>query len=304
VSKPYDATAKDLLEAHPGSWMEYLHLRSRGPVCVIDADLSTVTTEADKVLRVDDEPQPWLVHIELQAGRDRRFVPRLLRYNVLLNYRHELPVLSVVVLLRPEADAPDLTGAIERVLPDGRGYLRFQYHVVRAWQQPVDAVLRGGLGTLPMAPLADVAREDQPNILRRVFERFRNEASPNEAARLWTATELLMGLRYPPAVVDQILQGVGEMDILGIHGIEESSIYQKILAEGIAQGIARGIAQGTAQEAKRILIRVGQKRFGPPEAGVVAAIEGITDRERVEALIERLDEVSSWEALLASPGRE
>ncbi|HMB07719.1 MAG TPA: hypothetical protein VKP69_28800 [Isosphaeraceae bacterium] len=72
----------------------------------------------------------------------------------------------------------------------------------------------------------------------------------------------------------------------------------------MAKGIAQGIAQGVAQEAKRILIRVGQKRFGPPEAGVVAAIEDITDRERVEALIERLDEVSSWEALLASPGRE
>jgi hypothetical protein len=83
VSKPFDATAKDLLETHPGSWMEYLHLRSQGPVRVINADLSTVTTEADKVLRVDDEPQPWLVHIELQASRDRRFIPRLLRYNVL-----------------------------------------------------------------------------------------------------------------------------------------------------------------------------------------------------------------------------
>ncbi|MGE5754483.1 MAG: hypothetical protein ACM35G_02020 [Planctomycetaceae bacterium] len=90
------------------------------------------------------------------------------------------------------------------------------------------------------------------------------------------------------------------MDILGIHGIEESSIYQKIQAEGMA----KEIAQGSTQEAKRILMRVGQKRFGPPEAGVVAAIEDITDRERVEALIERLDEVSSWEALLASPGRE
>jgi hypothetical protein len=213
-----------------------------------------------------------------------------------LNYRHELPVLSVVELLRPEADAPDLTGVIEQVLPDGRGYLTFQFHVVRAWQQPMEAVLQGGLGTLPMAPLADVAREDQPNILRRVLERFRNEASPNEAVRLWTATELLLGLRYPPTVVDQILQGVGEMDILGIHGIEESSTYQKILAEGMAKG--------SAQEAKRILMRVGQKRFGPPEAGVVAAIENITDRERAEALIERLDEVSSWEELLVSPSQE
>ena len=102
------------------------------------------------------------------------------------------------------------------------------------------------------------------------------------------------------ATAKDLLQGVGEMDILGIHAIEDSSIYRKALAEGMA----KGINQGVAQQAKRILMRMGQKRLGPPEAGVVATIEDITDRERAEALIERLEEVSSWEELLASPSQE
>jgi regulator of protease activity HflC (stomatin/prohibitin superfamily) len=151
VTKPFDATRRDFLEAHPESWMEYLHLRRQGPVRVINADLATITAEADKVLRVED-PEPWLVHVELQDGRDSRLARRLLRYTVLLNYRHALPVFSAVVLLRPEADAPDLSGRLAHRLPRGADYLRFQYHVLRAREQPAEAVLAGGLGTLLMAP--------------------------------------------------------------------------------------------------------------------------------------------------------
>src|SRR5205823_3836070 len=128
--------------------------------------------------------------------------------NVLLNYRHDLPVLSVVVLLRPEADAPSISGGLGQSLPDGREYLTFQYHVIRAWRQPLEAVLDGGLWTFPMAPLADEAREALPATLRRLGERFRAEAKPSETATLWTATFLLMGLRYPQEFINQLKAGV------------------------------------------------------------------------------------------------
>jgi predicted transposase YdaD len=297
VSKPFDATTRDLLETHPESWMEYLHLGWEGSVRVINADLSTITAEADKVLRVDDS-EPWLVHIELQAGHDSWLARRLLRYNVLLNYRHALPVFSVVVLLRPEADASDLSGRLEQCLPQGRDYLTFRYHVLRAWEQPAEAVLEGGLGTLPMAPLADVAPDALPIVLRRIGERFRHEATPSEAATLWAATTILMGLRFPREVVAQLLQGARDM-IFGIRGIEESSVYQAILAQGKAAGLAEGLAEGKAEEAKHILLRQGQKRFGSPPPQVTTAILALTDLERIEQLAERLLDVSSWDDLLA-----
>ncbi len=292
MSKPFDASAKDLLEADPESWIAYLHLKHQGPVRVIDSDLSSVTAEADKVLRIDD-PEPWLVHVELQASHDLRLAHRMLRYNVLLNYRHGLPVLSAAVLLRRSTDIPELSGGLEQRLTDGQSYLSFRYRVVRAWEQPVESILQGGLGTLPLAPLADVTIDDLPNVLSRMGERFRAEASPSESATLWSATELLLGLRYPPDVADQILQGVHHM-IFGIHGIEESSTYQAILAKGRAEGEARG----RAEEAKRILMIQGQKRFGLPPEPITTAIEAL-DLEQFERLVERLDEVSTWEELLA-----
>jgi predicted transposase YdaD len=71
MSKPFDATMRKLLELEPAAWLRFLHVPVANPdrVKVIDSNISTVTAEADKVLWVD-EPEPWIEHVELQAGRD------------------------------------------------------------------------------------------------------------------------------------------------------------------------------------------------------------------------------------------
>ena len=70
ISKLFDALTRSLLEKYPADWLNQLGLIHVEPVRVMNSDLSSVTAEADKVIRVEG-PQPWLVHIELQAGYDR-----------------------------------------------------------------------------------------------------------------------------------------------------------------------------------------------------------------------------------------
>ena len=106
---PYDATTKALLETRPADWLAWLGYPTGRPIRLIDADLATVTAAADKVMRVGGR-SPWLLHLELQVSRDPNLAARLRLYNALLDHRHDLPVASVVVLLRESADAPDLTG--------------------------------------------------------------------------------------------------------------------------------------------------------------------------------------------------
>jgi predicted transposase YdaD len=277
VPKPFDAATKHLIEAQPGDWMEYVGL-ARAAVDVVDADLSTITADADKVLRVRAD-LPWLVHLELQSSYERDLGERTLQYSVLLRRRHGLSVRSIVVLLRPEADGPQMTGAVQHSTPDGDCYLQFQYRIVRAWQKPVEDVLAGGLGALPMAPLASVTPELLPGVIRRMEERIQREASPNEAGLLWTATYVLMGLRYSRAVAAVLLQGVRAM--------KESVTYQAIVEEG-------RIAEGQA-----MLLRIGNQRFGAPSPETRAALEGITSIERLETLADRLLHVESWDELLA-----
>ena len=111
MAKPFDATTKTLVEIHPTAWLELAGLPT-APVEIINADLATVTTEADKVLRVLDPAGTYLLHQEFQAGPDAFFDLRVLRCNVLVTERHHLPVESVAVLLRPEADSPPVRGEV------------------------------------------------------------------------------------------------------------------------------------------------------------------------------------------------
>jgi hypothetical protein len=190
VPKPFDATTKHLLEAEPADWLAFLGLPTGTGAHVIDADLATVTADADRVVSVGG-PAPYLAHIEFQASYDAEMPLRLLRYNVLLRYRHGLPVQSAVVLLRRQADGPGLTGLLEYARsgaqPGKELALTFRYDVERIWRRPVAALLAGGLGVLPLAPLSDVAPTDLPGAIRRMEERIRVEATPEEAGILWTA---------------------------------------------------------------------------------------------------------------------
>src|SRR6266487_3533463 len=99
MSLPYDATTKALLTTRPADWLALLG-RPPQPVKVIPADLATVSASADFVLEVGRGAKRWLLHLEMQTSRDPTLEERIRLYNALLDYRHGLPVKSVVVFLR------------------------------------------------------------------------------------------------------------------------------------------------------------------------------------------------------------
>jgi hypothetical protein len=92
--------------------------------------------------------------------------------------------------------------------------------------------------------------------------------------------------------------------ILGIRGIEESSVYQDIFAKGEAKGRAEGEAKGRAEgeveEARKILLGLGRKRLGQPDERVLALVAGISDPDRLNLLLDRILDVASWDELLAT----
>ena len=62
MARAFDSTTKQLVELSPSDWLAYAGLPGLDAE-VLDADLSTVSPEADKVLRVTHQ-KPWLVHFE------------------------------------------------------------------------------------------------------------------------------------------------------------------------------------------------------------------------------------------------
>jgi hypothetical protein len=130
----YDVATKELVWEVPSACLERFGVACPGVVEVIDSDITTLTASADKVIRVL-EPEPYLVNIELQSYDDSSLARTLWYRQVALDYRHDLSVLTVLVLLCKKANSPHLTGTYERKLPDGLQTNCYNYKVVRLWQE-------------------------------------------------------------------------------------------------------------------------------------------------------------------------
>lgn len=294
MTKPFDATLNALIDAHVPDWAAFLAARvgvPTGPATPLDTDLSA-TLQADRLFRVDG-PDPFALHLELESTGRLGIPDQLLRYNVAAWAANGLPVHSILVLLRPKATATDLTGRLD-LGGGGRPYLSFSYTVVRVWQESVDGLLAAGPGVSPLALLTNAAAIDLPAAFGRFRERLQADGVPANVERgLLGSAYILCGLRYTPEQTDELYRDLSMT-------LEDSTTYQLILNKGAALGEARGITLGAIEEARGLVLRLGRARFGPPPEGVVAALQGITDRERLELMAEKLLTAAGWSDLLGA----
>jgi hypothetical protein len=126
----YDVTAKELVWQDPATFLRSVGINLRIRVDILDSDNTTMTTARDMVLQVDEE---YIVTVEIQCRYDAGLERTLGYRQVALDHRYGLPVLTLVVLFRKEANLPTLTGIWERRLPDGAVVSRYNYRVVRLW---------------------------------------------------------------------------------------------------------------------------------------------------------------------------
>jgi hypothetical protein len=286
MSKQYDSTSKELIELGAVDWLAFLGApRPAEKVRILNVDLSTVVAEADRALLVDD-PTPWILHLEFQSSWEGELVRRVLRYNGLLQDRHHCDVSSVIVLLRPEANSPSFTGekVIQTGLPNG---WTFRYHVIKIWEIEPAAILRHGLWLLQLLPISNTKEVELPSLMLELHQRIRTLRDSGLRGKFWTATGILMGLKYQEAFIDQLLHGVMDM--------EESTYYQAIMR----RGLQRGEHQVRLSEARALLLRQGRVKFGIVPANVEATINSLGDLSKLEGLFEKVLFATDWDSLLS-----
>jgi hypothetical protein len=152
VSKPYDATLKDLAALGPAEFLAEVDAPPALPVRLLNVDLSTVTAATDIVFGLG-EPLQEVIHLDAQAGPDAAKHLDLLAYNGLPHRQYRVPVHSILLLLRSQARLNAQTGLIQYAPRPGRGKMDFGYEIVPLWEHPAVDLLAGGLGILPLAPL-------------------------------------------------------------------------------------------------------------------------------------------------------
>lgn len=287
MAKQFDSTLNTLIDDHLRDWADFLAAHCGvppGPASALDTDLSA-TLQADRLFRIDG-PVPAAIHLEMETSGRLGFPERLLRYNVAAQAVVHLPVHSVLVLLRPEANARDLTGTLTVLGAHGAPYLTFEYTVVRVWEQPF-ARLLGALGTAPLALLTNEASANLPSAFAQFRERLKADAVPSNVERsLLGSTFVLCGLRYKPDQVEELYR---ELSMT----LEDSSTYQLL--------VHRGEKRGRVLEAQTLVLALGANRFGAPAPDAEAAVRAIGDRERLERIALRTATAADWADLLATP---
>jgi hypothetical protein len=284
---PFDATLKDLARDAPADILTTFDQPPAAPIKPLNVDLSTVTTAADLALGLGD-PLTEVIHIDFQSSAAAWKHADVLVYNALLFAEHHVPVHSIVILLRPQAAHSNLNGVVGYAARPQHGSMNFSYQIVALWEWPTEELLTGPLGTAPLAmlgalpegvPIADALT----GVAQRLIERLEREAPPERARKLLTAAFLLTGLRVKRDVARQVFRGVQAM--------RDSDTYLAIIDEG------------REVEAKKLIIRHGEKRFGPADESITAKLSGITDLDRLERLADRLFDATAtnWQDLLDTP---
>jgi predicted transposase YdaD len=293
VTKPFDATLNSLIDARPEDWVAFLAPRvglTPGPAEVLDTDLSA-TVQSDKVFRLIGPPAA-MIHLELEANPRLGIPADLLRYNVLTAHGREETVHSVILLLRPKANSSDLTGVFERV------NLRFEYTVIRLWQESVDAVLSGGPTLAPLALLTNEAAAKLDETFDRFAARLRQPDVDGKLAReLFGSTFVLSGLRYEPERIADLYRRFSMT-------LEDSTTYQWILKKGENKGLnagrIEGLNAGRVEAARDFLLQDGSKKFGE-SSDAEAALQNIEDFARLRRIHARLGDSTDWDDLLSTP---
>jgi hypothetical protein len=285
MSMEFDATLKKLGTVFPADFLTAFDEPPTQPVSLLNVDLSTVTKAADLIIGLGN-PLAEIIHIDFQSGAMARKHADVLLYNSLLFAHYLVPVHSIVLLLRPSAAHSNLNGTVTYAVRPQRGRMNFTYEVIPLWRYPVEDLLAGGPGTLPLAVLGQLPegvdlQEGITAVAQRIISRLEAEASEEQRRQLLTAAFVLAGLRLPRDRARQAFAGVRAM--------RDSDTYLAIMDEG------------REQQAKRDILRLGTKRCGPPGASITTQIEGITDIDRLERIHDRMLEVETWEALLETP---
>jgi hypothetical protein len=291
VPKQYDSTLNAMIDGDVAKWGNYLATRSGvplGPITALDTDLST-TLQADRLFLVDGLSRA-ILHLELESSGRLGIPAELLRYNVAAWGVHELPVHSIIVLLRPKANASDLTGHYEIMGADNQQYLSFRYTVLRIWEQSVDSLLVAGSAIAPLALLTNEAATNLQDAFHRLRERLHADGVPDTVERVVLgSTYVLCGLRYAQQQINDLYRNLSMT-------LEESTTYQFIFQKGRTEGKA----EGRLEEAQPLILRLGTKRFNPAPAPIAATIRAITDHDRLERMAERVVEATDWDDLLAT----
>ncbi len=240
--------------------------------------LETAPQETASLRRADfairamfDDDSERLILVEFLSSWRRHFPVRLLEYRCRHLLEEEMPIISLMILLVPSADALNLYEDEE---------VKFEFRLIRIPDFDAGRVMEMDIPCLmPFVPLMKDGGRYIDEADRRIYE---GAFSRETKSDLLTGMAILGGLvsrNWPMEIIKRrrdIMIESAAYDIIKQEGYEEG------IKAGIQQGIEKGIQQGMLFAIKSML----EWKFGTEGLKIYPEIKKIKDIDLLEAVTE------------------
>jgi hypothetical protein len=272
----FDSTFKVLVDYSPGDWARFLFDELLDSATTMDTSLHETSEVVDRLIRVTHADTEFIVHVEFHAGHSGNMIPnRLFYYNVAVMKRYSLTAMSCVLILRREADSPEIGESVVRAVPRFGDVHRFRYRPIRIWREPLQTFLIPGSSLAVAGVLADfgaLSLEEAGVEIRSCIDAV---SDLDERERLLEHAISLAGLRFNDEQAESIFG-------------RKLSVLEKYSVT--LQGVIR------RAEARLLLSSAGQI-FGTPPQQVVDKVNEATS-DMLLNWTTRLRTAQSWSELI------
>jgi predicted transposase YdaD len=259
---------------------------------VLSADiveLSDIQRTVDFAYQLQRGDQVYYHHVEFQGESDPMLIPRCFIYNTQMTVQYNVPVLTTIVYLFPEAEQDE---PVFRVRLGDREINRWVFQCVRLWELDANAALAQGLPGL--AALVPLMKGVQWEHIPQAVHQIETTAPAEHQSDLLAILHAFGQYQY---TIEQLNR------IIGRERIMESWIYQEGRAEGLLEGHTKGLLEGQLAAARELCREA--VRHWHPRAGkrVWKAISDCTDLAALKEVTVNASEWSTRDILHRLTGR-
>ncbi len=275
----FDNTCKFLAENFSSDFASWILGEPEKLTILTPTELSNEPIRADALILL--QSSEVVLHLEFQTQTDETMPFRMADYRLRVYRRFPNKSMRQVVIYLKSTESDLVRQNVFSV-----SGMRHEFEIIRLWEQPTADLLKFP-GLLPLAVLG--RSEDKTQTLREVSSIIDTMEDRKEQSNIAAATSILAGLVLNKEVIRAFLRE----EIM-----QESVIYQDIVAKATAKGKAEGKAEGVKEGEISVLLRQLKRRLGQIEAEDENRINQLSV-EQLEALGEALLDFSNRDDLLA-----
>jgi hypothetical protein len=247
----------------------------------------------DNLFRVREDGRELLVHIEIERTWTKSIPKRMFDYASAAHAAMNLPVVSIVLLLRRGGRPPGRWATYQCGALGGA--LRLRYRVLALYGLDARQMQR----RLPPEgwPLCVAMQGSDGRFVRRLAEdlRSRTDVDPNRKETISVLLFVVTAAIFGAAKARGIFQMHAIIDSPGVQ-----DLIRQLRAEGRDEGRTQGRAEGRTEEARSLLLRLMEVRFGTIPAEVIERVQA-AELGELERWTERILTAATPEEIFADP---